>query len=93
MKRFICLALFCVSGCGIQPIAPPLPLPAPEADSCEAAPYAHLIGAPATALERELIMRQIRILRPGQPMTMDYRAERLNIEIGPDERIVRLFCG
>ena len=93
MKRFICLTLLCVSGCATHPIAPLPPLPAPEADSCEAAPYAHLIGAPATALERELIMRQIRILRPGQPMTMDYRAERLNIEIGPDERIVRLFCG
>lgn len=93
MKRFICLALLSVAGCATQPIAPPPQLPAPEADSCEAAPYAHLIGAPATALERELIMRQIRILRPGQPMTLDYRVERLNIEIGTDERINRLFCG
>jgi len=93
MKRLICLALLCIAGCVTQPVASPPPLPAPEADSCEATPYGRLIGAPATALERELIMRQIRILRPGQPMTMDYRAERLNIEIGPDERINRLFCG
>lgn len=89
-----CLIL--LSACGMPPAAtvpdgPVLP-PAAE-DSCGAGPYAGLIGQDATALERVLIMRQVRLIRPDQAVTMDFSAERINFWIGADNRIVRITCG
>lgn len=68
-------------------------VPPPQADTCGAAPHAHMIGADARALERELILRQVRVIRPGQAATMDYREERLNFWIAPDGTILRISCG
>jgi hypothetical protein len=35
-----------------------------------------------------------RIFETGQPVTQDYRPNRLNIEINPDSQaVVRLSCG
>jgi hypothetical protein len=36
---------------------------------------------------------RFRTIRPGDAVTMDYRAERLNIELGEDGRITRMRCG
>ena len=60
---------------------------------CGAAPYLDLAGQPGTALERVPILREVRIIRPGQPVTGDLRPERINFEIGTDGRIARVFCG
>ncbi len=95
MKRaFALLALVILSACE-APVAvvegPPAPVGA--ADTCGAAPYAYLVGQDATALERVLIMRQIRIIRPGDAVTMDFREVRINFEIDDTNRIARIFCG
>lgn len=37
--------------------------------------------------------RGVRVIRPGMAVTMDYRADRLNIEIDDDNRIVKVHCG
>lgn len=37
--------------------------------------------------------RPNRILRPGQPMTMDYRPDRINVELDDNDIVVRVFCG
>ena len=58
-----------------------------------AAPYARLIGQDETTLERELILRQVRVIRPGDFVTQDFRPMRLNFEIDNDGRIARIFCG
>lgn len=36
---------------------------------------------------------RIRVIHPGDVVTMDYRADRLNVELGEDGRIQRLRCG
>lgn len=36
---------------------------------------------------------RIRTIRPGDAVTMDFRPDRLNVEIGEDGRIKRLRCG
>ena len=54
---------------------------------------AALIGQDATALERVLIMGKVRVLRPGQAMTMDYWPDRINFMIDGDNRIERITCG
>lgn len=37
--------------------------------------------------------RPNRILRPGQPMTMDYRPDRINVELDDNDIVIRVFCG
>ena len=36
---------------------------------------------------------QVRTIRPGDAVTMDFRPDRLNLEIGEDGRITRFRCG
>ncbi len=84
-----------VAACG-EPAVDAVPgptLPPEGADTCGARPYAYLIGQPATALERVLIMRSIRILRPNDIVTMDFAAERINFMIGTNEEIASIRCG
>ncbi len=35
----------------------------------------------------------IRVFGPGDAVTMDYRADRLNMELGEGGNVVRIFCG
>lgn len=98
MKHTILLACLALAACGAgRDTTPDLTqrpsIPPPQTDTCQATPYARLVGQDATALERELILRQVRIIRPGDAVTQDFRPVRINFEIGPDNRIARIFCG
>ena len=62
-------------------------------NTCDGERYGTLVGQDATALERVLILGQVRVIRPGMVVTQDYRPERLNFEIGPDGRVARITCG
>lgn len=35
----------------------------------------------------------IRVFGPGDAVTMDYRSDRLNVELGEGGNVVRIFCG
>lgn len=37
--------------------------------------------------------RSNRILPPGSAMTMDYRPDRINVELDDNDIVVRVFCG
>lgn len=69
------------------------PLPPPEQDQCAAGQYAELVGQDATALERVLILGQVRVIRHGTAVTMDYRPERINFVIDPANTIESIRCG
>jgi len=91
---FVPLALCALVACettGSAPSAPPLP--PTDSDTCDGIQYAGLIGQDATALERVLILGQVRVIRPGMAVTMDFRPERLNFKIDAANRITRIFCG
>ena len=94
MKQLIPFLLLCAA---CAPLAPPSAVPPgpalPVDDSCGATPYGYLIGEPATALERVLILRPVRVLRPGDAMTMDFNPERMNFLIDEGDRIARITCG
>lgn len=62
-------------------------------DTCGGAQYQNLIGEAGTSLEHTLILGEVRIIRPGQAVTLDYRPSRLNFEIGTSGRIVDIRCG
>jgi hypothetical protein len=65
---------------------------------CDAVPAQSLIGQTAsTALGAEALRltgaRGLRWIQPGQAVTMDYRQDRLNIELDGNNRVVALRCG
>ena len=94
MRKFI-LLIGLLAGCagGPKPPAGPEGSPMPLEDTCGAAPYERLLGQDATALEKVLIMRMVRVIYPDTAVTMDFRAERINFEIGRDNAIARIYCG
>ncbi|MCC7320188.1 MAG: hypothetical protein IT542_04320 [Rubellimicrobium sp.] len=66
----LCLALGACGGAAPVPqqsaaVPAPAPLPVGAADTCGAASHAGLIGQRATALERVLLMRPVRLIRDG----------------------------
>ena len=69
-------------------------------DPCGAGAFEHLIGQPppdeaalAEMRAAEGAPRRIRVIRPGQPVTMDHAPTRLNIEVDSSGLVVRLRCG
>ena len=93
MRRAALLAVFALAACG-----PPAPTVAPRPEpqdltSCNGGPYLGLIGQDEDALLRTLILRQVRVIRPGDTVEEDLRPARLNFEIDAASRIARIFCG
>lgn len=68
------------------------PVPEPVEDACGAAGLQGLVGQSAAVLQTMRFGQETRILRPGMAVTMDFRPDRLNIEIDADERISRVYC-
>ena len=84
-------ALAVLGACTDSPA--PRPLPPTIEDTCNAARYGDLIGQDATALEKVLILGMVRVIRPGDMVTMDYQPQRINFGIGADNRVKDISCG
>lgn len=97
MRRAAAALCVALAGCAAVPPPPSVPslppVPAAADDTCGAGPHAGLVGQPATALERVLIMRPVRLIRPGTPVTEDFSAARINFHIDGFERISAISCG
>jgi len=91
MKKLFALTL--LAGCSASVATAPLPVPLPDDDTCNAANYATLVGQQATALERVLLLGKVRVIRPNQAVTMDFRQDRINFIISEDETIAAITCG
>ena len=70
----------------------------PEPRLCDAARADTLIGSPATASLGPPALkltgaRALRWIQPGTMVTMDYRADRLNIRLDANNRITKIDCG
>jgi hypothetical protein len=97
--RFLAAAALALTGvaCTYR-TPPPEPTPAPHAAACDAAPARHLVGRPASPelaaeAQRRTGARVWRWLRPGQIVTMEYRADRLNIRLDAQDKVEGLSCG
>ena len=54
----------------------------------------HAAGAEMVeAARKDAGAELVRVLKPGQPMTMDYRIERLNLYLDANGNIERIACG
>ncbi len=91
MRRLI--ALLVLAACAPVAPAPPVPAPLPPTDSCNAAVIAPYIGQSITALETVELLQAVRVIRPGEAITMDFLASRLNIVLNAEDVIIRLYCG
>ena len=91
MLRFLLLLpVLALSACVEPlPVTPGVPV---EADQCNAAGMQGLIGQPKTVLRTMLLPAGTRVIGPGDAVTMDFRPDRMNVEIGPDDRIAKIAC-
>ena len=72
--------------------APPADPANPPADACGAAQYAAFVGKPITEPGIPAEGPNVRYLRPGAQVTMDFRADRLNIDIDAADIITAFRC-
>jgi hypothetical protein len=63
------------------------------ADTCNMAQYTALIGKPATDAGVPAAGASVRIIKPGDQVTMDFSETRLNIDVDAAGVITGLRCG
>ncbi len=65
----------------------------PAPDTCQMAQYTHLVGTVGARIDRTELPQGARVICHECSVTMDYRADRLNIDLGADGKVTRLHCG
>ncbi|NUB44682.1 hypothetical protein GEU84_009830 [Fertoebacter nigrum] len=77
--------------------APPAPVRSPGSTidpvPCGAAAMQDLIGQPASVLPASGPPGSLRLIRPGDAVTEDFSATRLNVMLDARDRITALTCG
>lgn len=96
MRALLAALALAGSGCSYGP--PPQSTPPPAAGACNAAAAQGLVGrASSSSLAEEARRlsgaRMWRWLRPGQIVTMEYRADRLNLYLDAQDKVERITCG
>ena len=105
MKQIALAALsLSLAGCATATATPPPfdedgnPRTRPEAEMCDASAVQAHVGHTVTAAMGQAILeqsgaRQLRWIPPRTAVTMDYRADRLNISYDDEMVIERIACG
>jgi hypothetical protein len=62
-------------------------------ESCGAKEMSHLMGLQRAQLENIAFTQPHRILGPNDPMTNDYRLDRVNFRLDDSGTVVRIDCG
>ena len=83
-----------LAACATPPAAttPGNPEEATQADTCGIARFQHWIGMRAAQIDRATLPQGTRVITPEMAVTMDFRAERLNIMVGTDGIIGSMRC-
>lgn len=74
-----------------QPIRDPIPQP--DLSSCGATGLDGLVGSPVTLLPTSGAWTTLRVIKPGQMVTMDFSPTRLNVRVDDAGTILALTCG
>lgn len=61
--------------------------------ACGADARQEWVGQNVTVLNTAELPETARVMFPGAAATMDFRPDRLNITIGTDDSITRVYCG
>ena len=96
----IALAAAALCACAQQPpqVPPAPPPPMLVAVDCDSGAAQYAVGRAATAeLSAEARARagaqRLRVLRPGQVVTMEFDAGRLTLDVDAEGRVVKARCG
>ena len=81
-----------VSACSTLPGQEPDAGTPPEA-MCGATQMNYLIGQQVSEVDLDTLARTVRTIYPGQPVTRDYRPDRLNLDLDEEGVILRPWCG
>jgi len=71
----------------------PAPDPGASGDACGASAHQDLLGRPGRLLDGMRFARDVRVIRPGTAVTMDFSADRLNFRLDDRGVIVQVVCG
>lgn len=88
MRALAILPLLALVGC-VEPVPAPVQ---PDTDQCKASTLQGLVGQPKSVLQTMLLPAGTRVIGPGDAVTMDFRPDRMNVEVGPDGRIAKIGC-
>jgi peptidase inhibitor I78 family protein len=97
MRNFVFLAGAVLVACSTAPARPIVHGETPG-HTCNAAGTGSFIGQPGSSESGAAIMRvtHAAVLRwapPGVMLTMDFRADRVTVRLGPDGKITAINCG
>ena len=67
--------------------------PAVEVGSCPAGEHQEWVGKRVDVLNDVELPKGTRVLFPTTPATMDYRQDRLNVDVDKKDVITRVYCG
>lgn len=99
------LALLAPLALGACVIPVPVPNDTPgaveviPADTCGARGLGRFVGGPAGAVEGVRLVGAdgqpavVRVIRPGDAVTMDFREDRVNVEVDAAGAVSRIYCG
>ncbi|MAM61987.1 I78 family peptidase inhibitor [Maritimibacter sp. UBA3975] len=62
-------------------------------DDCGAEARQSMVGEDIAAQDDLEPGDKLRIIEPGMAVTMDFRADRLNVEVDEDGTITKVYCG
>jgi len=97
----LCLAsatLLGLAACTTPPATTATTPATDDATQCVAEAGAWAVGQPVgdelvSKLQADTHSRSVRVLRPGQAATMDYRADRVNVVLDANDKVERVSCG
>lgn len=95
--RIALLLPLLVAACAQTAAPPAAPAPSPGG-TCQAAGARFAVGQVATGAlladaQRRAGAQQVRVLRPGQAVTLEFNPARLNLEVDATERVTGVRCG
>lgn len=65
----------------------------PAPDTCQMAEHRGLIGRDGASIDRSTLPANSRVICHNCPVTLDYSADRLNVQLGADGKVASLRCG
>lgn len=82
-----------LAACVTREVPVPTPLPPSGPDACGTSGMQDLVGRNRSVLAAMTLPMGSRVIEPGMPITKDYSAQRLNLDLDARGRIVRVWCG
>lgn len=89
------IPIVALGGCAA---AVPVAVPVEGGGKCDAAPVQALVGSTLTeAMQQDALKRSgarsLRVIPPGTAVTMDFREDRLNIDVDAAGKVTGVKCG